>query len=110
MFLRTKERKGRQYLMLVESYRWEGKVKQRTMRNFGPLDKVDWEKYRQILARYNTFYYLNPPRTPTESALRNAHHEGVRSAHAAEPVQPIEKPASARPDSEEQYCEFQQFG
>jgi hypothetical protein len=40
MFFRTTKSKGKTYLLLVEGYREEGKVKQRIIHNFGNLEQV----------------------------------------------------------------------
>jgi len=58
MFLRSKRVKGRDYLMLVESYRENGRVRQRVIRSFGRRDRIDVARVRQTLATLPGFAFL----------------------------------------------------
>ena len=57
MFFRTTTAKGRTYLLLVENYREDGKVKQRTIHNFGNLEVAQKsgliDKLATSVKRYN---------------------------------------------------------
>ena len=58
MFLRTKRVGGREYLMLVENYRIEGRVRQRVLRSFGRQDQVDLAHVRETLSKMPGMAFL----------------------------------------------------
>lgn len=60
MFLRTKRARGHDYLVLVENHREGGQVRQRTIRYFGRLDRVDVREVRRVLAALPGFAFLAP--------------------------------------------------
>lgn len=59
MYVRFKPAHGHQYVLLVQSYRQDGRVKQRTIVNFGRRDRIAPEKMRQILSLATGHGYLS---------------------------------------------------
>lgn len=58
MFIRFKPANGHEYVLLVENFRECGRVRQRTIINFGRRERVEWNIVRRELARMPGFAYL----------------------------------------------------
>ena len=74
MFLRVKRSKKHAYLVLVENFYDEGRVRQRTIHHFGRLDRTNPLIVRQILSKYPGFRYLRVESDPVISTDRSAPH------------------------------------
>lgn len=80
MFLRTKIRRGHKYLVLVENYRRNNRVLQRTMHNFGRLDRIVVHEVNRILADKPGFSFLKDHVEELGGAPRGAHIDDAFAA------------------------------
>jgi|GEM_PF-3487767 len=79
MFLRSKRVRGHRYLMLVENYRVDGRVRQRVLQSFGRQDRVQLHEVRQALSKMPGLAFLRildemasvAPRGATTGAAQN---------------------------------------
>lgn len=71
MYLRYKTVAGHDYLFLVESYRENGKVKQRVHKCFGRRDRLDLENLRSQLARCPGFAMFRAVAKPRADVVPN---------------------------------------
>jgi hypothetical protein len=78
MFLRWKKVRGVPYLALVENYRMQGRVRQRTIKWLGRVDRLDVIEVRRQLATMPTFAFLDPRHeSPRSLAPRSADGGGA---------------------------------
>lgn len=80
MFLRIKRRRGLEYLVLVENYRRDTRVLQRTQHNFGRLDRVDIQEVNRILVNKPGFAFLKDRVEAVRGAPRGAHTDDDSAA------------------------------